>query len=144
MTLRARLVSAALLAGCGGSTPAPPPDDATVEAAAEAGDAVVDSPKDSPRDVVSCAPGSFQTFDKGCTSDTNCAFGLHQTDCCGSLTAVGFNHALKTGFDNAESAWRASCPACACPPAPTTAEDGKSGNDIGVRCTDGKCTTYVK
>jgi hypothetical protein len=95
--------------------------------------------------------GSFPTFDNGCTSTQNCSFGLHQVNCCGTLIAIGFNHAYRSAFDSAEATWRQACPAnCSCDPGPTQADDGSFGNaqDVAVRCdwsqgsSVGRCLTY--
>lgn len=96
-----------------------------------------------------CPNGSFPIYDKGCTTTDNCSFGLHQIDCCGTLSAVGFNHAFKDAFDLAEKPWRASCPGCGCPSGPTKAESGMTcdSNKIVVKCStsgtggSGKCVT---
>ncbi|MGZ3450295.1 MAG: hypothetical protein ACXVEF_11910, partial [Polyangiales bacterium] len=86
---------------------------------------------------------TFPKLIKGCTGDENCSFGLHQTSCCGSLVAIGFNHAEKTKFDATEAAWRATCPACGCPPAPTVDELGKTGTSFQVKCDGGKCIAHA-
>jgi hypothetical protein len=96
-----------------------------------------------------CPSGNFPMYDKGCTTTDNCSFGLHQVDCCGTLSAIGFNHAFKTAFDAAEVTWRASCPGCGCPSGPTKVESGVTCDQgkIGVKCdtsgtgSNGKCTT---
>lgn len=107
----------------------------------DAGPEVVTSETGGPK----CGDSTtFPSFDKGCTTDVNCSFGLHQTDCCGSQVAVGFNHGFKASFDAAESTWRMTCPACDCAPAPTKVDDGKTGDAIGVKCSSGICQTYVK
>jgi hypothetical protein len=81
-----------------------------------------------------CDAGTFPTFDKGCTDTPNCVIGLHQIDCCGTLVAIGFNHAFRDAFDQAEAAWRQACPAlCGCVAGPTRAEDGKVGSSQNVR-----------
>jgi hypothetical protein len=92
-----------------------------------------------------CGGGqAFPTFDKGCTDSTNCSDGFHQVDCCGSLVAVGFNHAQRDTFNTAEQTWELTCPACGCAAQPTQAEDGKTCamNVVTVTCDTGMCTTH--
>ena len=77
-----------------------------------------------------CGGGQpFPTLDKGCTDSTNCSDGFHQIDCCGTLVAVGFNHAQRDTFNTAEQTWELTCPACGCAAQPTKAEDGKTLRD---------------
>jgi hypothetical protein len=93
----------------------------------------------------SCATGQgFPTFDKACTNTQSCSFGLHQTNCCGSQVAVGFNHSEHDAFTTAEMAWDATCPACGCAAAPLMAEDGKSCTMqmITSTCDNGMCMTH--
>ena len=87
---------------------------------------------------------AFAAFDKGCTTSDNCSDGFHQVDCCGSLHAIGFNHAQRDAFTAAETAWDATCAACGCAAQPTLAEDGKSCamNAVTVTCDTGMCTTH--
>jgi len=81
-----------------------------------------------------CDAGTFPTFDKACTDTPNCVIGLHQIDCCGTLVAIGLNHAFLDAFNKAEAEWRQACPsACGCAPGPTRAEDGKVGPSQNVR-----------
>jgi hypothetical protein len=99
---------------------------------------------------MTCDAGVFPTFDSGCTDTINCSFGLHQIDCCGTLVAIGFNHAFRDAFDKAEANWRMACPAaCGCMAGPTRAEDGKVGSSQNVMVTcetrgpgSGRCTTF--
>jgi hypothetical protein len=99
---------------------------------------------------LTCDPDTFPGFDDGCTNSQSCSFGFHQVDCCGTLVAIGFNHALVDSFDKAEASWRAACPAnCGCPPGPTRTDNGDTGDksDVAVRCEGqsgsfGSCVTY--
>ena len=127
--------------GDSGGVDASGPDSSTTDAA----------PGDAPTDAPLCGT-TFPTFDRGCTADENCAFGLHQTDCCGNQIAIGFNHAQKSAFDTAETAYRTACPAaCGCPMGPILTDAGGSTfvtSKIGVRCVagatgTGTCKTYV-
>ena len=116
------------------------------------GGATDGAPTDTRPDSLTCDPSSFPTFDRGCGSDENCSFSLHQSDCCGNVAALGFNHGEKTRFDAAETAYRAACPAaCGCPAGPIMTDSGTTTFDkskVGVRCVGaatgtGTCKTYV-
>src|SRR5579883_3319217 len=106
-------------------------------------------PGDAGMDVVMCwgATRSFPTFDKHCNGPADCAFGLHQVDCCGSRHAIGFNQAEGARFHADEAICEGMYPGCGCAEAPTLAEDGKTsitGTDIAVDCKMGACQTYIK
>lgn len=90
--------------------------------------------------------GSFPSFDKGCADSMSCSIGFHQTDCCGTLRAVGFNHAGRAAFDADEKQWENTCPKCNCPAGSTLADDGKPGTmqTITVSCDNGQCVTHGK
>lgn len=97
---------------------------------------------------ISCLHGDFPQLDRTCAADTDCTYGLHAIDCCGTKHALGFNARSRTVFDRAEDAWfgpKADC-ACLCNPGPTQADQGqaRAGADISVLCTAGVCTTYSK
>ena len=84
-------------------------------------------------------------FTRACTTSTSCSFGLHQTDCCGTRKAIGFNHDQTMAFGIAEAAWEATCPACGCAEGPTTADDGSTcmPNVMPtVTCDNNVCTTH--
>src|SRR5262249_39179808 len=61
-------------------------------------------------------------IDKSCLSDTDCTFGLHQTDCCGSGVFTGFNRSEADRFAAAEAICESEYPACGCA-GRTTTED---------------------
>jgi hypothetical protein len=176
MRLASSLVVALALAACGGSTftSSAPGSDASAGDDATTGDAATDDASsgdggtrdtgtmtdaraDAPTGdgglgldggVGSCSGSStiFNDVTKGCTVSAGCIVVEHQVDCCGSIVAVGINHASKDAFDADEKMWRASCPGCGCPARPTTAEDGKQVVDPGVvsaTCTMGVCRSYV-
>jgi hypothetical protein len=115
----------------------------TVEGGADASDAAIDAAP-----APTCTdPTTFPTFGKGCTLDLHCSFGLHQLDCCGSLGAIGFNHAFADDFAATEDAYRKTCAVCDCLPKETRTESGITTADnsrIAVRCDVGLCKTYVK
>jgi hypothetical protein len=107
------------------------------------------SPPSTACDVVMCAGSnmSFPTFDKTCTSPDDCAFAIHQTNCCGATLAVGLTKAEQTRFAADEKTCVDQYPLCACPAVPTVTEDGQSasaGKTIVVECQSGKCMTTVK
>lgn len=118
----------------GGGPPGPLPDLATSDAGS---------------DVVMCAtaPIVFPSFDKTCSDSSQCSFGLHQVNCCGSQLALGFHVAESARFAAAEKQCRGQYPPCACPAAPTKTEDGQTWD--GVRtiiatCTAKGCMTTLK
>lgn len=81
-----------------------------------------------------------------CTLDSECDFGLHQTDCCGNQLAYGFLASEATTFETQETACRESLPACDCPAGPIQTQQGSEALEeasIGVRCDMGACWTYV-
>jgi hypothetical protein len=127
------LLIAALVAGCGSD----------MRAACEASDA------GSCGDTVMCSGVSpqFPSFDKSCGSVDDCAFAVHQTNCCGATLAVGFAKAEASRFAADEKTCAAQYPACGCPATPTMTEDGLSataGQAIAVACQSGRCMTTVK
>lgn len=100
-------------------------------------------------DVVMCAtaPIAFPTFDKSCTDSSQCTFGLHQINCCGSQLALGFNVAEKARFDADEKLCRSEYPPCGCPAAPTKTEDGQTWDGVKTIisvCTASGCQTTLK
>ena len=144
------LVFVAFFAGCIDSGPAPGVFDGPLSAR-DLSAATTDLTGTSPPDMtLVCSfggdAGDFPRFDKTCTNSASCSIGFHQSDCCGSLRAIGFNHANRDAFDAAEKQWEATCAKCNCPPAPTLTDDGKSGTmqTITVSCDSGSCVTHGK
>ena len=88
---------------------------------------------------------TFPQFAKTCKADTDCVIGLHQTNCCGTMTAIGLAYSEWPSFSKAESECETQYPGCDCASMPTTAEDGKNQMDgaITVSCQVGACTTAV-
>jgi hypothetical protein len=89
--------------------------------------------------------GFFPEFNKLCTSANDCAFGLHQVDCCGNLLAIGFNKSQTAAFNAAEATCDPMYPHCFCASA-LRAEDGEVASgpqSIAVRCDGCQCVTYV-
>jgi hypothetical protein len=89
----------------------------------------------------------FPMFDKTCTAATDCVFGVHQTDCCGSTRAIGMNKAEQARFDADEKVCTDQYAQCACPAFFTISEDGQRAMDgkmIVVECQSSQCMTTVK
>jgi hypothetical protein len=131
----------ATLVACSGST-FPEPVEAGADGAAGDG-AAGDGSADGGFPGACTEAGAFPGFVKGCGTTANCIIKLHQIDCCGTMMAIGLNHAEFGAFDTAETAWETSCPKCKCPVGPTLAEDGKTGAtvDVKVSCDNGTCKT---
>ena len=90
------------------------------------------------------------SLDQGCTADSDCAFGVHQIDCCGSTLAVGFNSAERGRLDALEPTCVATLPPCGCDPGPTRTDSGEDMLDGApnlVACVSvgptRRCKTYV-
>jgi hypothetical protein len=92
----------------------------------------------------------FGPFDKTCSGDMDCAFGSHQTSCCGDGLAIGFNKSQQSAFDAAEKECDTHFPGCGCPTRGTTTEENADGgfyidpSQITVKCDNGKCMTTPK
>jgi hypothetical protein len=100
---------------------------------------------DGDGDPIMC-PDQFPSFDKSCVDVGECVIALHQTNCCGTLAAIGINVAEQAAFEAAEAICESQYPGCGCAAGPTTAEDGNSSTDdtaIVVDCVEGSCTTLV-
>jgi hypothetical protein len=124
-----------LLAACGGKTDeTPATDSGVVSDTGSTGDTAADT-----------APACFSGEQlvsipyKICSSDDDCTFLMHQTDCCGNSTWVGVAKDQKVEVQACESASRAKFPGCGCPASQPKAEDGTT-IDFGampvVHCTD--------
>lgn len=95
--------------------------------------------------------GFVDTLDDSCTSDADCAYGIHQTDCCGNTFAVGFRTSERTRFETFEPMCQATYPLCGCPSGPTRTDSGESvlgdPDSIRVACVSSGprrvCLTYV-
>ena len=85
-------------------------------------------------------------LDRSCTTAADCFAGAHVTNCCGTAQYVGFRNSVKTAFQTLEAACDATYPACECPIRQPTTDDGSAlgfGDEPGVTCLQGKCTTFV-
>lgn len=94
--------------------------------------------------------GFIATLDRSCGSDSSCAVGIHQSDCCGSTVAIGFNHTEASLFSALEPGCAASYPTCGCAAGPLTTDSGEVSLDatsIRVACVARGpamiCMTYV-
>ena len=121
--------------------------------APDAGSPADAGPADAGADVVACAPGSahtFPSFNRACSSVGDCTIGLHQTDCCGSMTAMGIAASAAAVFATDEASCEAMYPACDCASNLLTTDDGAmvpAGDGAGaviVQCTGGLCSTSVR
>ena len=89
--------------------------------------------------------GSFPTFDRSCHNDIDCFVAMHQTDCCGSIVAMGLSASQRVAFDAAERVCEGMYPPCMCAPHPPLADDGRYGTveTVAARCGAGVCTSFV-
>ena len=104
---------------------------------------------DAGSDVVMCgtSPIVFPSFDKTCSDSSQCSFGTHQINCCGSQLAIGFNVAEASRFATDEKQCRSQYPPCACPASPTKTEDGQTWDGVKTivaTCTAKGCMTTLK
>jgi Pacifastin inhibitor (LCMII) len=98
------------------------------------------------RIVCTASPPVFPSFDKSCISATDCFVAIHQTDCCGSQNAIGYNKSQQARFAADEKICEMQYPGCGCAPRPTMAEDGqstRSNTTISVKCGASGCSTYI-
>lgn len=158
MTRHSTLLLALLvfsLSGCPSATTQPGNDAATggdtgagsdagagtdATASSDAGTSVVDS---------GAACDYVDGLDRTCSVDTDCAVGLHQTDCCGSSVMIGYR-GTQTTVPAMESACMASYPACGCAAMLPTTDSGETVTDtslVQVACVTvgptAVCRTYV-
>lgn len=89
-------------------------------------------------------------LDRSCIDDTDCAFGVHQSDCCGTSVVLGFAAGERSRFEALEPACVESHPLCGCAARPTTAESGETVTDVSavqVACVSrgprSVCISYV-
>ena len=90
--------------------------------------------------------GSFPTFAKACTTNSDCFVAQHQINCCGTKVAVGLAVSDKAAFEAAEAVCQSQYPGCGCAQFETMAEDGYSSFDsasFAATCVDGLCRASV-
>lgn len=137
------------LVACGGSVDAPGSTaDASGDTSADvASDALPDATpdaSDASDGAIACNAGTFPTFPRTCAADTDCVVAVHETNCCGTLVALGMRADQQGAFDAAESICRAQYPGCGCASQGITADDGtKSDGTHPARavCVDAVCTS---
>lgn len=103
----------------------------------------------APSDAGASPCSYVDTLDRGCSADTDCTVGLHQTNCCGSSVMIGYR-STHTEVPALESQCMASYPACGCPSMLPTTDSGEIVTDtsmvhaacVGVGPTT-QCRTYV-
>lgn len=94
------------------------------------------------------SPDADRSYDKSCASASDCTFGIHYLDCCGTAIALGINGGEafawgKTGCDPG------GFPACDCVARGLLAEDGHASRDpehstdVAVFCLGGACKTAI-
>jgi hypothetical protein len=135
-----------------GGTPAGA--DSGTDAGADAGstsrpDAGVDAGVDAGTDAgINCSGTNepmFPTLDDVCSTSADCSIGLHQTDCCGNLSAVGLNNSAVSTFNTDEVICVGMYPGCGCAGGVITCDDGSRTFDrtkLGVVCDAGACWTF--
>ena len=97
-------------------------------------------------DVSPCAEtacGKVEAYPRACSTKADCAFGLHQINCCGSKHAMGYSKSSSSTFAADEAACDATYPGCGCAESPTVDDSGKAGTAFAVDCVSGVCTTSV-
>lgn len=97
-------------------------------------------------DPLMCDPTMFPGVGKACSVDADCAVVLHQTDCCGTMSAIGIDADTVDAFNQQEAACAALFPGCGCAPGLTTTEDGKTLPESGqaeVACVEGLCQSQA-
>jgi hypothetical protein len=92
------------------------------------------------------ADTGFPSFNRACTNNDSCVFGLHQINCCGSMQAIGFNHDQRDAFDMAERAWAMTCPQCGCAATLPIDDSGKTcmTSMFVATCDNGMCTSHCQ
>ncbi len=90
--------------------------------------------------------GSFPSFAKACSADSDCFVAQHQINCCGTKVAFGLSVSDKAAFEAAEAVCQSQYPGCGCAQFETMAEDGYSSfndADFVATCQAGICRTSV-
>lgn len=141
------------LAGCGQATaPADAGSPRTDTGAADAGASDTGLAPDLDAGVACSGHDatSFPTFDRSCALDTDCVVVGHQTDCCGTLAAMGITRGEQARFASAEAQCLAQYPACGCDSGTVITDDGSSPppgtgtSGVVVRCASGVCTSSAR
>ncbi len=92
-----------------------------------------------------CDPdsGYLEYIGRTCTETSDCTVGEHTTDCCGSRSLTGVRVSDRRAFDGLAATCTRFFGECDCPPDPTTADDGSTGEpaDVIVECVERRCRT---
>jgi hypothetical protein len=93
----------------------------------------------------SVKPSAFPTFDRSCSTLTDCAAVVHRVDCCGTHVITGISSSELARFNAAEQICDPEYPACGCAESPTLTDTGQTATSTSepVECLTGTCTTYV-
>lgn len=93
----------------------------------------------------SVKPSAFPTFDRSCTTPTDCVAVVHRVDCCGTHVITGISSAELARFNAAEQICDPEYPACGCAEQPTLTDTGQTATSTSepLECLTGTCTTYV-
>lgn len=103
-----------------------------------------------PVDVgVDCNHDAFPSFDRTCSTDSDCTVGVHQTDCCGTQVALGMSASQLSQFQYLEDLCEAQYPACGCASGGLRTDDGMHAptddtSSVIVRCDAGRCATTLR
>jgi hypothetical protein len=116
--------------------------------AAMGSDAFVDASSDASADAAAMCGTTFPTFERTCTSPSDCVAVTHTLDCCGSKRVMGIASREQARFGADEAACAPGFPACGCPAQLPAADDGThptTGHTTPtVLCSAGQCaTTFV-
>jgi hypothetical protein len=106
----------------------------------------------SPAYCAGAMGNSFPSFSNTCQTDMDCYLAIHQTDCCGSMRALGIVASEQVSFRNDEAICESEYPGCGCASQGILADDGQRTLDssrVHVRCSMGTaggstCMTYVQ
>ncbi len=108
--------------GCGARSEEP-------DAAAASDAATTESDAGSDAGAAPTACEQVEAIDRSCASDDDCAIGLHQTDCCGSVLVFAYRATEQPIYAARESECQASYPACMCAPMFPVADSGEPVSD---------------
>ena len=143
-----------LVLGLACSTPPVQPASPGDGGVSDGGDAGQPGADGGPGAGVECrggVPSSFPTFDRACSSDQDCTIGLHQTDCCDGMAAMGIDTSEASLFAADEAICEAMFPTCDCSKAGAITTDdgsmapaGTGASAVVVHCTSSVCTTTVR
>ena len=121
------------------------PLDGTTEDATTINDAAIDGIVDA-----GAACDFVAELDTSCSTDEDCSYFVHTTDCCGNTFAIGVNNSSSSTASALEPLCQESYPRCGCPAMQTNTNSDErvmSGDEIQVGCVehgaDKICETWV-